>query len=100
MRVDGYISTAMAKLSRTIRPMQSKVQSTALVPKCITLDGLLKRLELRRYTLETQNAFAERIGISQPLLSQIVNRKRPPNDVLLGWLGLRRVDHYYEVVGG
>jgi transcriptional regulator with XRE-family HTH domain len=68
--------------------------------KCITLDGVLKRLELRRHPQESQSKFCKRIGISQPILSLITRRKRPPNDVVLKWLGLRQVDHYYEVVEG
>lgn len=68
------------------------------LPKCLTIEAVLKRIELARRTGETQDEFARRIGISQPMLSQVMRGKRPPGKELLKWMRLRQVDHYYEVV--
>ena len=74
----------------------------------------MANLELRRYTAGevgirlrnnweksglTQVKFAKKLGISQPLLSQIISGERAPNEAVLKLLGMKAVERYYVEIG-
>jgi DNA-binding XRE family transcriptional regulator len=68
--------------------------------KCVTSAALADRLAaLFEQSGKTQEEFAKLIGISQPMLSQILNGDRMPGDSVLRWMGMRHVDHYQEERG-
>jgi DNA-binding XRE family transcriptional regulator len=68
--------------------------------KCVTSAALADRLAaLFEQSGKTQEEFAKLIGISQPMLSQILNGDRMPGESVLRWMGMRHVDHYQEVGG-
>jgi predicted transcriptional regulator len=71
----------------------------ANLQKCITVDMVVGRLQARMAELRIrrQKEFAELIGISQPMLSQILNGDRMPSEEVLKMLKLRHVDHYEQV---
>lgn len=46
----------------------------------------------------TQSGFARLLGISQPMLNQILTRYRAPNDEVLRHLKMRVVEKYYEEI--
>jgi transcriptional regulator with XRE-family HTH domain len=43
----------------------------------------------------TQTEYAERLGISQPMLSLILQGEREPNEKALKLIGMRLVERYY-----
>jgi predicted transcriptional regulator len=61
--------------------------------RCLTADEMIASL---KYAMKgkTQEEFAKSIGISQPMLSQILKKKRLPSEEVMERLRLSRVDHY------
>ena len=47
--------------------------------------------------LDTQHAMAKYLGISQPMLSQILRKERLPGKELLKKLGLVFVEHFEDI---
>jgi predicted transcriptional regulator len=60
---------------------------------CFSPDEMIAKL---RHAMKgrTQKEFADSIGISQPMLSQILNKERLPSEEVLKRLKIERVDHY------
>jgi len=62
---------------------------------CVTVEEVVRRAQARMKELgKNQRQFAEMLGISQPMLSQILAGERLPSVKLLECLKLRGVDHY------
>jgi predicted transcriptional regulator len=78
--------------SKDRRPMR------ALDRTCVTRGEVVARAKARMAELgKTQSQYAEFIGISQSLMSQILAQVRSPSDELLKDLRLQFVDHYEGV---
>lgn len=66
--------------------------------RCFTRDEVVARIRSRMVgRLRTQGAFAKSIGISQPMLSQIINKERMPSEELLKRFGLVFVEHFEDI---
>ena len=48
----------------------------------------------------SQKAFAEKAGISEQFLSDILKQRREISDKILNWFGLERVIYYRRIDGG
>jgi len=48
----------------------------------------------------SQKAFAEKAGISEQFLSDILKQRREISDKILKWFGLERVIYYRRIDGG
>lgn len=65
--------------------------------RCYTADEMIARLKSEMNgRLQTQKAFAKAVGISQPMLSQILNRERLPSDEVLKRIRMKAVEHYED----
>lgn len=64
--------------------------------RCYTTDEMLIRLQRAVDECGSQTLFAKAIGISQPMLSQILSRERTPSDEVLDRIELVEVRHYED----
>jgi predicted transcriptional regulator len=68
------------------------------VRRCIGRAEVAQRLRARMDELrKNQTEFAEMLGISQPMLSQVLAEERAPSEEALACLKLRYVEHYEEM---
>jgi ribosome-binding protein aMBF1 (putative translation factor) len=93
--------TGRAKAVRSPVPAPLSVPVSLSVPvlrrrKCYTVSDVTIRLKNAVDAAGSQSAFAESVGISQPMLSQILKGVRTPSVQVLERLGLVEVRHYEE----
>jgi transcriptional regulator with XRE-family HTH domain len=73
------------------------IEPTVRRKRCYNRDEIIAKIKAKMVgRLKTQHAFAQSIGVSQPMLSQILNKERLPGEEMLKKLGLVFVEHFEE----
>jgi plasmid maintenance system antidote protein VapI len=64
--------------------------------RCYTTDEMLAKLRKAVDDMGSQTLFAKAVGISQPMLSQILNKERSASTEVLDRIELVMVTHFEE----
>ncbi len=77
----------------SVKPCKQCASEMAAQPQTLTLRDVLRRIHILIGD-GTQKAAAEKLGVSQQYLSDVLNEAREPGPLILAGLGIERVVTY------
>lgn len=63
----------------------------------LTVADLAAMVRAECERLGTQQAFADKLGIVQPYVNQVIQGKKPAADAICKYFGLKRITNHYYV---